>query len=230
MAYASKAGRASVSASNPRAFGRCSRCSFWYNHDQLQWQWQYAGTGLQNLYILVCRECLDVPNAQLRAISLPPDPVPIQFPQTEPYLYDSTTADGLGIETQDNGLIVRQPVGSPEGLEQYAISPMGVNPSTGQYQAYGVDLDPLSVISDGTNTVSVTCRAAHGLATNDQVSVAGLSDVNACGFFSVTVGGATTFSYQTTAILTAGSLITGTTRIVTVLVGLPRGYTTIPQV
>jgi len=230
MAYASRSGRASASSSNPRAFATCSRCRFWFNHDQLNFQYQYAGVGLQNLYILVCRKCTDVPQAQLKAIALPADPVPIQFPQVEPYLYDETLADTLGIATQNGFNIVGQPVGAPEGLEQYAISPMGVNPATGVYQAYGTSVQPLSVISDGVNTVTVTCSAAHGLSTNGQVSVSGLTEPMACGFFSVVANGAMSFSYTTTDIIPAGAMLTGTTRIVTVIVGLPRGYTTIPQV
>ncbi len=75
--------RASVSARSPRALALCDRCQFRYNHDELQWQYQYVGPKLQNLRILVCKSCLDVPNEQLRTIILPADPVPIQNPRPE---------------------------------------------------------------------------------------------------------------------------------------------------
>jgi len=44
--------------------------------DDLSYQYQWAGTGLVNLGLLVCPECLDVPQEQFRTIVLPPDPVP----------------------------------------------------------------------------------------------------------------------------------------------------------
>jgi hypothetical protein len=62
-------------------------------------------------------------------------------------------------------------------------------------QAYAVKLALLSVTADGTTTVRVTCSAAHGMATDDQISVEGLANVLACGFFSVTVTTATAFTY-----------------------------------
>ena len=52
-----------------------------YNHDQLQWQFDYRGPNLQNLRILVCPSCLDVPQQQLRTILIPPDPIPIENPR-----------------------------------------------------------------------------------------------------------------------------------------------------
>lgn len=228
MAYASRAGRARISPTNPQALSVCDRCGIWYNRVDLINQVAWRGSALMPTYMFVCSQCWDRPNDQERAIILPADPVPISQPRTEPYLYDETNS--LGLATEDGFAITGQPIGAPVGLEPYAVSPMGINPTTGQYQAYGVDVDPLSVLAGGDTTVTVTCRSAHGLATNDQVSAAGLSDVRACGFFSVTVGGATTFSYSTVDVIPAGSLLTNTTRIVTVLVGLPRGYTTIPQV
>lgn len=90
MAYASKAGRAQTSARNPRAFAVCDRCGIWHNHDQLQWQMQWAGAMLYNTRLLVCRRCLDVPQEQLRTITLPPDPVPVMNARVEPFLQDST--------------------------------------------------------------------------------------------------------------------------------------------
>ncbi len=75
--------RAAVSRSRPRALAICDRCGARYNHDELQWQFQWAGTKLQNLRLLVCKACLDEPQEQLRTIILPPDPVPIRDPRPE---------------------------------------------------------------------------------------------------------------------------------------------------
>ena len=83
-------GRASVSSSNPRAFGICDRCGFLYNHNRLSWQFDYAGAGLINKRILVCTPCNDIPQAQLRAIVLPADPMPVQNPRVQDYVAAST--------------------------------------------------------------------------------------------------------------------------------------------
>ncbi len=88
MGYASISGRARTSVSRPRAFAVCDRCGTWNNHVNLQWQFQWQGTSLTNLRLLVCRSCLDVPNQQLRAIVIPADPVPVRFPRTEPFESD----------------------------------------------------------------------------------------------------------------------------------------------
>jgi hypothetical protein len=89
-------GRASVSRRWPRAHAICERCGGRFNHDQLQWQFQWNGPRLQNLRILVCRSCLDVPQEQLRTIILPPDPVPIENPRPElsTAIYASLREDG----------------------------------------------------------------------------------------------------------------------------------------
>lgn len=83
-------GRAKVSSRNPRAFGICDRCGFLYNHDRLQWQYDWAGASLINKRILVCDTCLDVPQQQLRAIVIPADPVPIQNPRIQDYCAAAT--------------------------------------------------------------------------------------------------------------------------------------------
>lgn len=84
-------GRARVSASNPAAFAVCDRCGVWYNHNQLNWQFQFAGLRLQNLKLLVCDRCLDVPQPQLKARILPPDPVPIMNARPEFFDIDENT-------------------------------------------------------------------------------------------------------------------------------------------
>lgn len=78
-------GRARVSARGPQAFGICDRCGFLYNHNQLRWQMDWAGASLINKRMLVCDECYDTPQQQLRAIVVPADPVPIQNPRTQDY-------------------------------------------------------------------------------------------------------------------------------------------------
>jgi len=136
LAYASKAGRARVSSRNPQAQAVCDRCGIWTNHTRLQWQYDWRGASLANIRILVCDECLDEPQQQLRAIVVPADPVPITQPRTEPYFNDEVdyritqgnTIDPVtGIPviggatriTQNNNYRVTQQTGeAPSGLNQ----------------------------------------------------------------------------------------------------------------
>jgi len=90
MAYASKAGRARTSSSNPQAFGVCDRCGIWTNHVNLKWQMDWRGASLMNIRLLVCSTCYDTPQQQLRAIVVPADPVPIQNPRIEWFAADET--------------------------------------------------------------------------------------------------------------------------------------------
>jgi hypothetical protein len=124
--------------------------------------------------------------------------------------------------TQDCRNRSTQPIGVPDGLDQNAIMPY----NGGTQKAFGTLLPVLSVVANGTATVSVTCSMAHGMATNAQIAASGLTAAN--GFYSVTVVSATAFTYTTPANVAAGSLLTAKTRIVTALVGLPYGTPTVP--
>lgn len=240
-------GRAKVSARNPRAFGICDRCGFLYNHVNLQWQYDWAGASLINKRILVCNECNDVPQSQLRAIVVPADPVPILNPRIQDYntaesdyriTQGNTTNTQTGIPvpggdtriTQNNNTRVTQEIGGTRadisqqpGLDQNAIMPLSGT------AAYYVTLPLVSVSSNGAGNATVTCSSAHGLSTGDQISVEGLSAATANGFYTVTVTTATAFTYQLNPVLSAGSLLTGTTKMVTTNVGLPYDNDQIPQ-
>lgn len=56
-----------------------------YSLRNLKWQFQWQGMQLQNLRILVCTTCLDIPQIQLKTIILPPDPLPVFNPRPENY-------------------------------------------------------------------------------------------------------------------------------------------------
>jgi hypothetical protein len=87
----------------PRATAICDRCGFMYNHDQLQWQWDWQqGPRLFNLRILVCPTCLDIPQESGRTIDLPPDPVPIANPRPENYALADNPVSPLGWSPLDN--------------------------------------------------------------------------------------------------------------------------------
>jgi len=242
MGYASLSGRARTSSRNPQAHAICDRCGFRYNHYQLKWQYDWGGASLINKRMLVCDPCYDTPQNQLRAIILPADPMPIVNPRTEPFAdaetntlvvsagapKDPTTGipiyPTVGLVTQDGQTVTTQPIGAPTGFDQNAVMPLynGVT--------YRVKLNPTSIASQtGNNVVTVTFPLAHNLNTNDQIAVEGLTNNLADGFYSITVTTGTAFTYQTNNAISAGNLLQGTTLMVTALVGLPYGYTQIPQ-
>ncbi len=76
MALGNMRGRARLNRKHPRATGVCDGCGFWWQLDDLGRQFQWAGPGLQDLGLLVCPNCMDKPQEQLRTVILPPDPVP----------------------------------------------------------------------------------------------------------------------------------------------------------
>lgn len=80
-------GHVRVNARSPRAAGVCDRCGRMFNHDRLQWQWDWRGNQLQNLRILVCESCVDVPQQQLRPRIIPPDPLPVYNARPEPFTF-----------------------------------------------------------------------------------------------------------------------------------------------
>jgi len=112
----------------------------------------------------------------------------------------------------------------PAGLNPNAVMPLKGTTH------YDVVLPVLSIIANGTTVITVTCSAAHGLSNNSQVSVEDLTNKKASGFYSVTVTSATAFTYTVASPIVAGSLIDGNTRVATANVGLPTGFTQIPQV
>jgi len=213
MSYASQVGRARTNPTSPQAHAICDRCGFRYNHVDLKWQMDWRGASIMNTRVLVCSDCYDTPQEQLRAIVVPNDPMPIINARVENF------------EVSEAGSATGNPYGNPTGLSaQGAIMPLnnGV--------AYGTVIPLLSVTASGSTTISVTCSAAHNLSTGSQISIEGLTQAGATGMFSVTVGGALNFFYTTASVIPAGSLLTAKSRATTALIGLPYGYATIPQI
>jgi len=90
MGYASRAGRARTNPTSPQAHAICDRCGFRYNHVDLRFQYDWRGASLANIQLLVCNTCYDVPQEQLRAIVVPPDPVPIVNPRIQNFVTAET--------------------------------------------------------------------------------------------------------------------------------------------
>lgn len=167
MAYASKQGRARVSASSPQAAAVCDRCGFVYQHSALHWQFDWAGASLINKRLLVCNPCYDTPQQQLRAIVVPADPMPIINPRVQDFVtaetstrYTSgqnTTDAETGIPvvggnvriTQDDKNRVTQQTGeAPGGLNQEP----GTDPNAPGNNDPGLPYNNTQVPKTGPNT------------------------------------------------------------------------------
>jgi hypothetical protein len=118
-------GRAPVSSRFPQAQGTCDRCGGHYALRSLKWQYQFAGVQLQNLRLLVCDRCLDVPQMQLKTIVLPPDPVPVFNPRPEIYVAEVpsyiSTLEGVHLVTMggDNLVTMIRVTPSPDPDNPY---------------------------------------------------------------------------------------------------------------
>jgi len=80
--------RARTNPSSPRAWGTSDRNGMINNHENLRWQWDWAGSRLVNKQILVNPDELDRPQRQLGSFVLPPDPLPIMNARVERYDID----------------------------------------------------------------------------------------------------------------------------------------------
>lgn len=89
MGISSLVGHASTDIGNPISSAICDICGQRWNHNRLDWQHEWQGNAVVNLRLLACPSCLDVPNEQLRALVLPPDPVPTKDPRPEPFAQDA---------------------------------------------------------------------------------------------------------------------------------------------
>lgn len=119
-------GRARISSSSVEPRGVCDCCGFTYSLVDLKFQFEWAGATLQNTGFRHCPTCLDVPNQQLRAIIIPPDPVPVRDPRpdlnaimvsTSGTYYPAAnflgTEDGKYLMTQDGKYLMTQHLAPP---------------------------------------------------------------------------------------------------------------------
>lgn len=96
--------RARTSPSSPRAWATSDRNGMISNHQDLRWQWDWAGQKLVNKKILVSADELDKPQRQLGTFIMPPDPVPIMNARIERYDIDE---EPVSVRTTINGAVRR---------------------------------------------------------------------------------------------------------------------------
>lgn len=73
---------------SPRGWATCQRSGFTFNQEKLVWQNQWRGTQLMSINLQVGPPFLDVPQRQLGAFILEPDPLPLVDALPEPYEID----------------------------------------------------------------------------------------------------------------------------------------------
>jgi len=240
MAYASRSGRASTSATNPRAFAVCDRCSFWYNHNQLKFQYDWAGASLINKRILVCSTCYDTPQEQLRAIVIPADPVPVLNPRVEPYAWDevdrrqvsgyNTTNAATGIPVQrgdtrvttintnepDQTRVTQQTGEAPGGTNQQP----GTDPNAVTYRTV------TGAANNGSGFIRLTIATTNGMLTKQRVTVRDVAGVTAAnGNWKITVISTTQIDLQGSVfagVYTSGGYVINNP-------SLPYGFTEVPK-
>ena len=66
----------------------CQGCGFQWNLPRLKEQREWAGFTLISKNLLKCPTCIDIPQEQLRALVLPPDPDPFPHARPEQYAID----------------------------------------------------------------------------------------------------------------------------------------------
>jgi hypothetical protein len=240
MAYASRSGRARTSASSPQAFAVCDRCGIWYNHVNLRWQFDYRGTTLQNIRILVCNTCYDTPQSQLRAIVLPADPVPIINPRVESYASNSTDrrqVSGYNTTNVTTGIPVPKGDTRVTTLNSTATANPRVTQETGEppggkNQLPGTDPNAVTyknvvnVSNNGSGLIRITVTVTSGMITNQRVIIKDVVGATAAnGTWVITVIDKTHFDLQ-------GSTFAGTYTSGGYVINnpsLPYGFDEIPK-
>lgn len=149
MGYGSLSGRAKTDATNPQAFAVCDRCARWYNHVNLRWQYDYRGRTLANLRILVCDDCYDTPQDQLKPRIIPPDPVSIENARVEYFQNYETNnrSTSLSVYVSPTDYPANYWTGIPVAPQQYADNRVTqsldnrVTQTTGE-PPYGLNTNP----------------------------------------------------------------------------------------
>lgn len=240
MGYASQAGRARTSSTNPQAHAICDRCGFRYNHINLRWQFDWRGAALQNLRLLVCNTCYDAPQEQLRAIVVPADPMPIVQPRVQDFVTAETNTrvtSGLNTVDQRTGLPIQggntrvTSLNNVETSNQRTTQQTG-EPPGGSNQKPGTDPNAVTyrtvtgAINNGSGLIRLTVATTNGMITGQYVTVQDVGGVSAANAnWTITVIDSTNVDLQ-------GSVFAGTYTSGGYLINnpsLPYNFTEVPK-
>ena len=177
MPQVARSGRARISMRQPRAMGECDRCSRWNNHASMVRQFQWSGNALVDTGLLVCRDCADRPQQQLRSIILPPDPRPIinarPSPNVTPIAWRPVPVTAAYL-TDEYGNVITDEYGNPIALDVDATTttPAAVLPTSPENQGFTVyNLDSIGWRTYPTAKAAVLAEVASlsGIPTPAQV-------------------------------------------------------------
>ncbi len=235
MGYGSRSGRARTSSVNPRAHAICDRCGFRYNHDDLQWQYDWAGASLINRGILVCSQCMDVPQEQLRAIIVPADPVPVLNPRIEYFgTYSSNNRLTNGTPSVDAATGLSSPRGDTRITEDDATrstqmtgaAPGSLNTLPGTDPNAVTYRTVTNATDNGSGLIRLTVATTNGMITSQRVTVQDVGGVTAAsGNWTITVINNTQIDLQSSAFsgtYTSGGYVVNNP-------SLPYNFTEVPK-
>lgn len=80
--------RAQVDPQHPRGWATSDKNGMVGNLNKMRWQYDWRGSHIINLRILVHEDELDVPQRQLGTLVIPPDPLPLVNVRPENYSID----------------------------------------------------------------------------------------------------------------------------------------------
>ena len=205
MGYASQAGRARTSSKNPQAHAICDRCGFRYNFVNLQWQYDWRGATIQNIRVLVCTPCLDIPQEQLRAIVVPADPTPIINARVQDFEGASTNTRVTsgqnsvdfftGIPVPKGNTRITQD-GSNRVTQQTGEAPGGTNQKPGTDPNAVTYRNVVYAANNGSGLIRLILNTTNGMITNQMVTVQDVGGVPAGGNWVITVINATQIDLQ----------------------------------
>ena len=234
MGYASRSGRARTNPSNPQAHAVCDRCGFRYNFVDLREQMEWRGAALMNIKILVCSNCLDTPQEQLRAIVVPADPTPIVNARVQDFtLASSDSRVTSGQNTTDPRTGIPVPGGNTRitqtndvrSTQQTGEAPFGTN------QLPGTDPNAVTyrTVSNATNNgsglIRLTINTTNGMITNQRVVIQEVGGVPANGNWAITVIDASNIDLQSSTFsgtYTSGGYVINNP-------SLPYGFAQVPR-
>jgi len=234
MGYASRSGRARTNPSSPRAHAVCDRCGFRYNFVDLREQMEWRGAALMNIKILVCSNCLDTPQEQLRAIVVPADPTPIVNARVQDFtLASSDSRVTSGQNTTDPRTGIPVPGGNTRitqtndvrSTQQTGEAPFGTN------QLPGTDPNAVTyrTVSNATNNgsglIRLTINTTNGMITNQRVVIQEVGGVPANGNWAITVIDASNIDLQSSTFsgtYTSGGYVINNP-------SLPYGFAQVPR-